>query len=85
MSNSTGKMYVEAHHVIPMEYQDNYEFSLDVPENIVALCPNCHRKIHMAHASEIKNMLNKLFIMRETDLQSRGIAISLENLAKMHN
>lgn len=46
ISGSTGKEYVEAHHIIPLSQQCNYKKSLDVEANIVALCPNCHKKIH---------------------------------------
>ena len=30
---------MEAHHLIPMEFQDDFEHSIDVPENIISLCP----------------------------------------------
>ena len=49
--------FVEVHHLIPMEKQNDFEDSLDVPENIVALCPNCHRKIHLASKSEKQPMI----------------------------
>ena len=38
-SKRNGKPFVEAHHLIPMEFQDEFTYSLDVPENIIALCP----------------------------------------------
>ena len=31
-SKSTKRNFVEAHHLIPMQFQDHFEFSLDVPE-----------------------------------------------------
>ncbi|MEG0664633.1 MAG: hypothetical protein RR483_06005, partial [Clostridia bacterium] len=31
--------YMEGHHLIPMSQQDFYTFSLDVPPNIISLCP----------------------------------------------
>jgi 5-methylcytosine-specific restriction protein A len=42
-----GKPYLEPHHIIPLE-----EGGLDGPENIVALCPNCHRKMHVLQLPE---------------------------------
>jgi 5-methylcytosine-specific restriction enzyme A len=44
ISNKTN--YVEGHHIIPMFQQKNYEFILDDINNIISLCPNCHREIH---------------------------------------
>ena len=38
----TGKPYLEAHHVIPLA-----EGGADELSNMVALCPNCHRKMHV--------------------------------------
>ena len=38
-----GEPYLEIHHVIPS--RDGGE---DSPKNLVALCPNCHRKINLA-------------------------------------
>ncbi len=38
--------YTEAHHLIPLSYQDYFEYSLDIEENIVSLCSNCHNEIH---------------------------------------
>lgn len=37
-----GRPYLEAHHVIPLA--DN---GPDIESNMVALCPNCHRKMHV--------------------------------------
>jgi len=37
VARSTKRNFVEAHHLIPIAEQSNHKFSLDVPENIVAL------------------------------------------------
>jgi len=39
--------YLEVHHVIPLS-----ENGADVPGNCVALCPNCHRAMHLADDAE---------------------------------
>lgn len=39
--DKNNKPYLEAHHIIPLS-----DGGLDVLDNVVALCPNCHRKIH---------------------------------------
>jgi 5-methylcytosine-specific restriction protein A len=43
---SNGTPYLEVHHIKPLSEQDVTEESLDVLENVLALCPNCHRKMH---------------------------------------
>lgn len=43
---SNGTPYLEVHHVRPLSEQDVTEENLDVLSNVLALCPNCHRKIH---------------------------------------
>jgi predicted HNH restriction endonuclease len=38
---ANGQVYLETHHVIPLA-----ERGLDIPGNVVALCPNHHREAH---------------------------------------
>lgn len=84
ISEISNKQYVEAHHLIPMKYQELFFKPLDVPENIVALCPNCHRAIHYA-VPEIKNQLiSFLFNKRKFYLKNEGINISLDKLLEMY-
>ena len=50
-----GKPYLESHHIIFRS-----EGGKDSLTNIVALCPNCHRKIHvLKKPQDIKFLLNK--------------------------
>lgn len=51
--NSKGEPYLESHHVVSLS--DNGKDSI---VNTVALCPNCHRKMH--YAKDKKKDLNKL-------------------------
>ncbi|WP_342714125.1 DUF3578 domain-containing protein [Bradyrhizobium sp. B039] len=83
-SRKTKKPFVEAHHLIPMQCQAEFEVSLDVPENIVALCPGCHRKFHHAHFGELKPSLIKLFAARNEALKARSISIELKKLNKVY-
>lgn len=73
-----GKTYMEAHHLIPMSAQDDFNNSLDVDANIVSLCPLCHRKLH--HGKDIELELKKLFDSRLELLKQSGIDISFEEL-----
>jgi len=50
--NNIGRPYLETHHVIWLS-----SGGLDAIENTVALCPNCHRKMHIVNC---KNDIEKL-------------------------
>ena len=41
ISKITGEPYLETHHIIPLSLGGK-----DTIENVIALCPNCHRKRH---------------------------------------
>ncbi len=41
-TDKKGRPYLEAHHIIPLA-----DDGPDTLENMVALCPNCHRKMHV--------------------------------------
>ena len=53
-----GRQYVESHHIIPLKYQDQFNFNLDTVDNLIALCPNCHKAIHYG-SRRTKEMLLK--------------------------
>lgn len=77
ISRITNKNYVEAHHLIPMEYQDEFKnTSIDVEANIVSLCVTCHAKLHHASFSSIRSMLEKLYDERIKRLNDCGLNIS---------
>ncbi|MGY8988593.1 MAG: HNH endonuclease [Flavobacteriales bacterium] len=86
-SKASGKQYVEAHHFLPMQYQDKYvkpylnrEISLDRQENIICLCPNCHRKFHSAIDKEKKQLIDLFLKRRKSFLQKLGIIIDQSEL-----
>lgn len=81
ISAASGRQYVEAHHLIPMEFQDDFEYSIDVPENIISLCPTCHRLFHHAAAEAKEDILGKFFDKRSIALSNeRGVSINKEKL-----
>ena len=81
----TGLHYVEAHHLVPIAKQTELGVNLDIPQNIIALCPNCHRAVHHAEKASRLKILQILYSMRNSKLQSAEIKISLIELAKMYN
>jgi len=84
ISDSNGENFVEGHHLIPVESQDQFHFSLDVPENIVALCPNCHRAIHNATREVQSKMIKQLFHNRKESLELRGLVLEIEELINLY-
>ena len=75
--------YMEAHHLIPMSKQDLFEYSLDIEENIVSLCSNCHNEIH--YGINAKKLIEKLFNKRKELLKKKNIDVSLEDLISYYD
>ena len=74
--------YTEPHHLIPMAYQDNFEYSIDIEENIVSLCSNCHNEIH--YGKNAHQLIEKLYYERKEHLKRKGIDISLDQLLSFY-
>lgn len=85
ISNVKGKPYVEAHHLIPFGNQGSYPFSIDVTANIIALCPNCHRRLHHGKIedkiSDIKSLLSK----RKDRLEEKELRIGENELLRLYS
>ncbi|UMB78847.1 DUF3578 domain-containing protein [Dickeya fangzhongdai] len=84
-SKTSNNNYVEAHHLIPLSHQDKFEYSLDVEENIISLCPNCHKKLHHGLDRDKAPILSKLFQERTHLLKERKIEISFNDLIAMYD
>jgi predicted HNH restriction endonuclease len=83
-SESSNVPYMEAHHLIPMKMQHEFDQSLDVMGNIVSLCPNCHRMIHYAKSKEKRKLLENLYKKRKDELEQYGLNIDLEYLLNVY-
>lgn len=59
--NRNGKNYLEGHHIIQIENSKFFKNTLDVVENMIPLCPNCHSKIHNAESKEVVKMLDVIY------------------------
>ena len=75
---NSNSIYLEAHHLIPISKQRDFEYSIDVSSNIVALCPSCHREIHLGKNRNI--LIEKIYKERLPRLNKCLINISLERL-----
>ncbi|MCT2910521.1 HNH endonuclease [Weissella confusa] len=80
ISRFTGKMYVEAHHLIPLSNQHQFKYSLDVPANIVSLCPNCHKTVHYGDEEQVLKITNYLLTSRKSRLSSSNIDVDSTRL-----
>lgn len=75
-----GVQYQEGHHLIPIKAQKDFKMNIDRPENIVCLCPICHRAVHNAKKEEKIEILKKIYDNKISDLKKVGINISFEDL-----
>lgn len=75
--------YTEPHHLIPLGFSERFEVSLDVEENIVSLCSNCHNQLH--YGRDVRNVIEDLYNQRKNLLARAGIVITFEELLEMYN
>ncbi|MDG5470529.1 HNH endonuclease signature motif containing protein [Jeotgalibacillus sp. ET6] len=85
INETSGQNYVEGHHLIPLSFEDNFEHSIDISQNIVALCPNCHRKIHNASFTVKSEMIEKFLSDRIEILKKRSVVVLQEDLIGYYN
>lgn len=83
-SKSTLQPYMEAHHIVPMSKQEQFEYELDQAANVVALCPNCHRLVHLGVDIEREELLSLLFFQRQDRLKKIGIEINFSQIKLMY-
>ena len=78
----TNQPYTEAHHLIPMANQGDFDASLDVEENVVSLCSNCHNQIH--YGKDAAKLITDLYEKRKAELKTVGINITLQELLNLY-
>jgi len=88
ISKRSKKQYMEAHHLIPIN-QSQYMLkkkhaNVDCIENIVSLCPTCHRAIHHGEFDVKLTLLKKLYDKKRCDLIKAGLDIDFETLLKFY-
>ena len=76
--------YLEIHHLIPREFANDFDSPIEILDNYVALCPNCHRKIHLAVDKERLHMINTLYMDRKEKLLGHGLNIELKELYRYY-
>lgn len=76
----SGKPYTEPHHLIPISKYHDFDYSVDVMENIVSLCSNCHNLLHYGRFEDKVPLLKKLYKDRVEALKKCGLKITLDQL-----
>lgn len=89
-NTAKGVQYMEGHHLIPcttsnaVAFYERFSVNIDCPENIVCLCPTCHRKIHFGSDVEKKGIISQLYLLRLDEFKRIGIEISLAELYSLY-
>ena len=85
-----GTPYMEGHHLIPCttsnaeHFWSKYSRNIDCVENIICLCPTCHRRIHFGSKEEKDVIITSLYNKRIRLLTAVGLNISLEELLSLY-
>lgn len=85
VNNFDNNPYIEAHHLIPMATQGLFEYNIDFADNIICLCPNCHRRIHYGVKSEKSEMIQKFYKERHEKIESFNVDIKYKDLELFYN
>ena len=83
-SKITGKNYVEVHHLIPREYSNRFNNSIEVFPNYVTLCPGCHQLMHKAVDRERKDHLKRLLSERRDRMIALGLCVEVKDLLEFY-
>lgn len=82
--------YMEGHHLIPCTvgnsefYYQKFNKNIDCLENIVSICPNCHRAIHYGDWDSKSEKLRVLYQKQHKKLEAAGIYITEEELFDLY-
>jgi len=79
-----GKPYTEPHHLIPISKYRDFDYSVDVMENIVSLCSHCHNLLHYGRLEDKKPILKKLYDERIDALKVVGLDLTFEQLVEYY-
>ena len=64
---------------------DKFSVNVDCIENIISLCPNCHRAIHYARKDVKRQLIEKLYEMKVTNFVKINLNVSLNDLFKIYD
>ena len=67
------------------EYYFDSSINLDIPNNIVPLCPNCHSQIHLGSRQARLKIISELYVRNKAKLLSFSPNLTLAILASYYN
>lgn len=82
--------YMEGHHLIPCTLSNSKFFmkkfnkNIDCLENIICLCPNCHREVHYGEWNSKSEKIKEIFTKQKEKLEKVGLLISEEELLNLY-
>lgn len=79
-----GTPYTELHHLIPISKYKDFEYSVDIPENIVSLCSYCHNLLHYGRVDDKKDILKSLYQKRYKKLTKAGLYVTFDKLVEYY-
>ena len=86
-----GVPYMEGHHLIPCTssnaelFWSKFKRNIDCVENIICLCPTCHRRIHFGSKEEKGTIIKSLYQKQILSLKTVGLDISIEELLSLYD
>lgn len=87
-SAKTNKPFMEAHHLVPVKFQRQiwlqYGINVDCVENIVSLCPTCHRAFHNGTNKVKKDIIGIVYSRIIPRYRSINFDISLEEIERLY-
>lgn len=89
ISKKTNKSYMEAHHLIPVCFQkdmwEKYQVNIDCVENLVSLCPTCHKAFHFGSNQVKSEMIDYMYRICAPKYNAIGLNISVEEIKELYN
>ena len=82
-ARSSGKPYLEPHHLIPVSLGAAFSKSLDHLDNLYALSPHHHRRIHFGKVDECVDVIDRLLHRRSNVLSRYGVTSA--NIVEFYN
>ena len=84
ISQTTKKAFMEAHHLVPVCFQqemwDKFGVNIDCVENIVSVCPTCHKAFHYGTKEVQEKMIEDLYKKCQPRYKSISFNITLEEV-----
>lgn len=82
-ARSSGNPYLEPHHLIPVSLAGAFSKSLDHLDNIYALSPHHHRRIHFGKVEDCVDVIDRLLHRRSSVLSRYGVTPA--NIVEFYN